>query len=69
MEVLIMAEVTISSKFQVVIPKELRQRLDLKAGKKMQMIVVGETISIVPVYGIEKLKGRLKGMDITNIRE
>jgi len=64
-----MSEVTISSKFQVVIPSEVRRSLSLRAGQKMQVLVKGNTIVIVPILPLEKMRGMLRGMEIGSIRE
>ena len=64
-----MATVTISPKFQVVIPKEIRQRLGLKAGQKVQTVVFDDRIELIPVQPIKNLKGFLKGIDTSVHRE
>lgn len=64
-----MSEVTISSKYQVVLPKEVCSRLNLKAGQKLQILVKGNTITMVPVYPVEKMRGLFKGMDTGGFRE
>ena len=46
-----METVTISPKFQVVIPKSIRERLRLVPGQKVQAIVYGEHIELLPVRG------------------
>ncbi len=43
-----MGEVTISSKFQIVIPRDVRKQLGLKAGQKLKVVVKGRVISLVP---------------------
>ena len=64
-----MATATISSKFQVVIPKEIRERLALKGGQKMAMVEKGGVIYLIPEKPPESFRGFLKGMDTKNIRE
>ncbi|KKM10572.1 AbrB family transcriptional regulator [Clostridiales bacterium PH28_bin88] len=64
-----MGEVTISSKYQVVLPKEIRSRLNLKAGQKLQVMVKGNTITMVPLYPAHKMRGMFKGMDTGGFRE
>jgi AbrB family looped-hinge helix DNA binding protein len=64
-----MATVTISPKFQVVIPKEIRERLGLIPGQKVQTIVFDDRIELIPVRPIKKMKGFLKGMDTAVPRE
>jgi AbrB family looped-hinge helix DNA binding protein len=64
-----MAIVTISPKFQVVIPKEVRKRLGLKPGQKVQTIVFDDRIELIPIRPIRKMKGFLKGIDARVPRE
>ena len=61
--------VTLSPKYQVVIPLEIRTALRLKPGQKIQAIRVGETISLVPVKPMEEYEGCLPGIDTTVERE
>ena len=61
-----METVTISPKFQVVIPKDIRETLKLKAGQKVQAIVYEDRIELIPVRPIRKMKGFLRGID-TNV--
>jgi len=61
--------VTISPKFQVVIPKAIRTRLGLRAGQKVQAIVYQNRIELVPVRPVRQLKGFLRGIDTTVPRE
>lgn len=62
-----MGEVTLSSKFQVVIPKLLRQELNLKAGQKLQIINYDNRIELIPVENIKSKRGFLSGIN-TEIR-
>ncbi len=64
-----METVTISPKFQVVIPKEIRETLKLKAGQKVQAIVYEDRIELIPVRPIRKMKGFLRGIDTTVPRD
>jgi len=63
------ATVTISPKFQVVIPKEVREKLGLKAGQKVQTIIFEDRIELIPVKPIKKMRGFLKGIDTRVERE
>lgn len=58
-----MAEVTISSKYQIVIPKEIREQLSLKPGQRVRAICLGERIELVPIQDLKSAKGSLKGLD------
>ena len=58
-----MPTVTLSPKFQVVIPREVRERLALEPGEKIQVFVYSGRIELVPVRKLAKLRGFLKGID------
>lgn len=58
-----MPTVTVSPKFQVVIPKEVRQKLGLRPGQRIQVIAYDDRIELVPVQPVEKMRGFLKGID------
>lgn len=60
-----MRTVTVSPKFQVVIPREVRESLSLKPGEKMQVINYADRIELVPVRKIKDMRGFLKGIDTT----
>lgn len=64
-----MQTVTISPKYQVVIPKEIRDRLGLLPGQKVQAIAYGGRIELIPVRPARKMKGFLKGIDTKVERE
>jgi len=64
-----MDTVTISPKFQVVIPKGIRTRLKLRAGQKIQAMVYQDRIELVPVRPVRQLKGFLRGIDTSVPRE
>jgi len=61
-----MMTVKISPKYQVVIPKEIRNKLKLRPGQKMQILQFGERIEFILLKNIKDARGLLKGMD-TNI--
>jgi AbrB family looped-hinge helix DNA binding protein len=64
-----MSKVKVSPKFQIVIPKEIRQKYGLKAGATVEVISYGNRIEIIPIDSIKKLNGFIKGIDTTIIRE
>ncbi len=64
-----MSTVTISPKYQVVIPKEVREKLGLKPGQKVQTIMFEDRIELIPVKPIETIRGFLKGIDTKVPRE
>ena len=57
-----MSTVTLSPKFQVVIPQPVRALLKLKPGQKMQVFALGERIELVPVKPMKEMRGFLKGI-------
>ena len=64
-----MAAVTVSPKFQVVIPKEIRRKLGLLPGQKVQVVVYGDRIELIPVRPAKRMRGFLKGIDARVLRE
>ncbi|MDP2691484.1 MAG: AbrB/MazE/SpoVT family DNA-binding domain-containing protein [bacterium] len=64
-----MNTVTLSPKFQVVIPKAVRDSMKLRSGMKLEVILFGERIELIPIQPISTLKGFLKGMDTTITRD
>ncbi|MGC8494294.1 MAG: AbrB/MazE/SpoVT family DNA-binding domain-containing protein [Syntrophobacteraceae bacterium] len=64
-----MEAVKISPKFQVVIPKKLRDALKLSPGQKVQMVVCDNRIEMIPFRKISEMRGFLKGIDTTVERE
>ena len=64
-----MDTVTLSPKYQVVIPKRIRDLLKLRPGQKIQAILYDDRIELVPVRPARKLKGFLKGIDTDVPRE
>lgn len=64
-----MSTVTISPKYQVVIPQEVREALGLRPGQKVEVMRLGDCIELVPLRPIKRLRGSLKGIDPTVTRE
>ena len=64
-----MQTVTISPKFQVVIPKTIRQTLQLTPGQKVQAFLYEDRIELIPVRPVKQMRGFLKGIDTTIPRE
>jgi AbrB family looped-hinge helix DNA binding protein len=62
-----MSTVTLSSKYQVVIPKDIRENIGLKAGTSFEVISYSNRIELIPIQPMKKLKGIFKGID-TNIK-
>jgi AbrB family looped-hinge helix DNA binding protein len=59
-----MATVTVSPKFQVVIPRDVREELGIKAGQKMQLIALDNRLELIPVRSAKSMRGFLKGLDM-----
>jgi AbrB family looped-hinge helix DNA binding protein len=64
-----MAEVTISSKFQLVIPREVREETGIKVGEKVIVVVKDGIINLIPKRRLANLRGFVKGMKTGDIRE
>ncbi|HLF95726.1 MAG TPA: AbrB/MazE/SpoVT family DNA-binding domain-containing protein [Methylococcaceae bacterium] len=64
-----MSAVTVSPKFQVVIPQPVREQLHLEVGQKMQVIAYDDRIELIPVQPPARMRGFLKGIDTTVVRE
>lgn len=64
-----MVIVKISSKFQVVIPEEVRKKANIKPGQKVVVIEKDGIISIIPQRNIRDLKGTMKELSTENIRD
>jgi len=64
-----MNTVTLSPKFQVVIPKAIRVMLRLKPGQKIQAIVYQNRIELIPVRSARKMRGFIKGIDTSVERD
>lgn len=64
-----MTTVTVSSKFQVVIPKEIRQAMELRPGQKLQVVLYEGRAKLIPVRDIREMRGFLRGIDTTLPRD
>jgi AbrB family looped-hinge helix DNA binding protein len=64
-----MSTVKVSPKYQVVIPKTVREKMGLKSGTKVQIFRFQNRIELVPVKDIRKMRGMLKGIDTTVERD
>ncbi len=58
-----MSTVKISPKFQLVVPKEVRQALDLRPGQKFRALALGDRIEFVPLKPLRRMRGFLRGID------
>ncbi|MEZ0329503.1 MAG: AbrB/MazE/SpoVT family DNA-binding domain-containing protein [Dissulfuribacterales bacterium] len=64
-----MQTVTVSPKFQVVIPRDVRESLHLRPGQKMQVVEYAGRIELIPERDIAELRGFLKGINTDFERE
>lgn len=64
-----MNAVTISPKFQVVIPKSIREQLKLVPGQKIQAIAYGDRIEFIPIRPASEMRGMLRGLDTSFERD
>jgi AbrB family looped-hinge helix DNA binding protein len=58
-----MDAVTVSPKYQVVIPLKVREKMHVKPGQKMNVIAYDNMVVFIPVRPIKQARGSLKGMD------
>jgi len=64
-----MATTTISQKFQIVIPKDIREKLRLSPRQRLLVLEKGGLITLVPEVSLKSLKGAVKGLTKTDLRE
>ena len=64
-----MNTVTVSPKYQVVIPRQIRNRMGLEPGMKLHVFDHDNRVELIPVRSPKLMRGLLKGMNITLERE
>ena len=64
-----MISVTVSPKFQVVIPKEVRESMGIVSGQKVQMLTYENRIELIPIKPIKELRGFLKEVNTVFVRD
>lgn len=64
-----MTVVTISARYQVVIPRDVREQLDLRPGQKVQALPFKGRVELIPLEPIEASRGFVRGIDSTVARE
>ena len=64
-----METVTISPKYQVVIPSRLRKRLGVQPGQKVKVILYDNRIEMIPMWPVREARGFLNGIDTAVDRE
>ena len=61
--------VTVSPKYQFVIPCRVREAIGIKPGQKVQVIAYQNRIEILPLVSAKQIRGFLKGIDISIERD
>jgi AbrB family looped-hinge helix DNA binding protein len=64
-----MSTVTLSPKYQVVIPLAVREALHLSPGEKLRVMHYQDRVELIPVRPLQQMRGFLKGMDTSIERE
>jgi AbrB family looped-hinge helix DNA binding protein len=64
-----MTTVTVSPKYQIVIPKEIRESMGIVSGQKVQIMSYQGRIEVIPLRPMKEMKGFLKGIDTSVVRE
>jgi len=64
-----METVTVSSDFQVEIPRAVRESLGIQPGQKIQVLLHNNRIEFIPVKSMSQMRGFLEGIDTTVERE
>ena len=64
-----MDAVTVSPKYQVVIPKAVRERIHIMPGEKLQVLSFDDRIELVRTHPMRKMRGFLRGLDSSFVRE
>jgi AbrB family looped-hinge helix DNA binding protein len=64
-----MNSVRVSPKYQIVIPKQIRESMHIEPGETMQVFELEGRIEVVPVRSVRSLRGRYKGIDTSVERD
>ena len=64
-----MGVVTLSSKYQIVIPQDVREKMELKPGQKIVVIEKDGVVHLIPQRPIKELRGFVKGIDTSKVRD
>ena len=64
-----MGVVTLSSKYQIVIPREIRERLRLRPGQRLLIIEKDGVIHLIPQRPIREMRGFIRGLNTEGLRE
>ena len=63
-----MGVVTLSSKYQIVIPQDVRERMELKPGQKIVVIEKDGVVHLIPQRSIKEMRGFVEGVDTRKLR-
>lgn len=61
--------VTVSPKYQIVIPKEVRESMGIVSGQKVQILCYQGRMEVIPLKPMKEMRGFLKGIDTTVERD
>lgn len=61
--------ITIDSKYHFLIPKIFREKLNIRAGQKWQVVQIDDRLELTPVINLQEMRGFLKGIDTNVERE
>ena len=64
-----MNTVTVSPKYQIVIPRDVRDSMEISPGEKVQVLQYENRIELIPLKKLKEMRGFLKGIDTTIKRE
>ena len=64
-----MARTRVSSKYQIVIPKDVRDRAKIRVGQEFQVITKGGNVTLVPDKPISAMRGFVRGIRTSGFRE
>jgi len=63
-----MGVVTVSSKYQIVIPQDVREKIELKPGQKIVVIEKDGVVHLIPQKPVKEMRGFVKGIDTNKLR-
>ena len=64
-----MPKVTVSSKYQISLPREVRDALKIRPGQKIEMFIYKERLELVPLKRLKEYRGKVRGIDTNVVRE
>ncbi len=64
-----MSKVTVSSKYQISLPREVRDALKIRPGQKIEMFIYKDRLELVPLKRLKEYRGKVRGINTTVIRE